>query len=170
MHLRFYKLLLHINAQVSIGIHVPAGVKTRLSLSSRCVERNLPQAFSPLRADQLPQEVLSPYLHSVIVTFITCARLLHGRYTAGFGHRIVVIELFRLLPKKSTLVPIIRLNTLSFIRCTYCLDFQRQYDYLLITSDADALTILSADQAKATFRSIHCETFGKKGVRRAVPA
>lgn len=42
-------------------------------------------------------------------------------------------------------------------------------DYVLMTSDSGNLSLLLADVATNAFKIIHCEPFGKTGVRRAVP-
>lgn len=42
-------------------------------------------------------------------------------------------------------------------------------DYVLMTSDSGNLSLLLADAATHAFKIVHCEPFGKTGVRRAVP-
>lgn len=114
------------------------------------------------------------HLTSIPSSAITAT--VHGSFTAPKQQELITasssaIELFRLLPKKSRLVPIIRLNTFSQIRAVAVFRLPAtKRDYILLTSDAGSLTILSADESSASFRTVHCESFGKTGARRCVPA
>lgn len=80
------------------------------------------------------------------------------------------LELYRLLPKEGRLAPLFRCETFSQIRAlsAFRLPGTRR-DYLIVTSDAGTIAVLSPDPQTACFRTVHAEPFGRTGCRRAVP-
>lgn len=101
--------------------------------------------------------------------------LAQGSFTAARQQELIVstgtsLELYRLLPKQGRLAALFRCETFSQIRAlsAFRLPGTRR-DYIVVTSDAGTIAVLSPDPQTASFRTIHAEPFGRTGCRRAVP-
>lgn len=97
----------------------------------------------------------------------------YGSFSAPRQQEVVLasgssLELYRL--KDHLLQPVARVDAFATIRAldSFRLPGTRR-DYIVLTSDAGAISILQPDPATATFRRVHCEVFGKSGCRRIVP-
>uniref|UniRef100_A0A8C9I3S3 Splicing factor 3B subunit 3 n=1 Tax=Piliocolobus tephrosceles TaxID=591936 RepID=A0A8C9I3S3_9PRIM len=92
----------------------------------------------------------------------------------GNSHEIIVakgqvLELLR-ADKQGKLNLILSKDIFGIIRCiqTFRLTGSNK-DYIAIGSDSGRLVILKYDNEKNDFVRVHCETYGKSGIRRVVP-
>ncbi|CDF33081.1 Putative splicing factor 3B, subunit 3, SF3B3 [Chondrus crispus] len=125
-------------------------------------------------APQPPRLFTMHLYHFTALCSSTPVHLANGSFTLPRQQELVLaragsLHLYRLHPKTSYLQPLFQTPVFCQIRSlsTFRLPGTRR-DYLLLTTDAGAVTILSA--SAMAFRRVHCEPFGKSGARRTVPA
>lgn len=113
------------------------------------------------------------HLTAIPPTGITA--IAQGSFTAPRQQQLIVstgtsLELYQLSAKQGRLLPIFRSEVFANIRsiAPFRLPATRR-DYVVIASDSGSVSILSPDVPSATFRQVHCETFGRSGCRRTVP-
>lgn len=113
--------------------------------------------------------------HLTAIPATAISAIAQGSFTSARQQELIVstgtsIELYRLLPKEGRLAALFRCETFSQIRAlsAFRLPGTRR-DYLIVTSDAGTIAVLSPDPQTASFRTVHAEPFGRTGCRRAVP-
>lgn len=99
-----------------------------------------------------------------------------GSFTAPRQQELITattstLHLYRLQPKQSQLQALFRLDTFSLITqlSTFRLPGTRR-DHIILLTDSGNLTVLQADISSRTFIRLHCEPFGRTGIRRCVPS
>lgn len=82
-----------------------------------------------------------------------------------------VLTLYELSPRSGSLLSLFWSNLFTHVRQLQTIRPPgSRIDYILISSDSGALTILTADSSTRSFSVVHSEVYGKSGCRRAVPA
>ncbi|CAG9472423.1 unnamed protein product [Plasmodium vivax] len=101
-------------------------------------------------------------------------KIAYGNFSGPKVHEIVVskgqvLELLR-ADKQGKLNLIASKDIFGIIRClqTFRLTGSNK-DYVVIGSDSGRLTILQFSNEKNDFVRVHCETYGKSGLRRIIP-
>ncbi|SBT82679.1 splicing factor 3B subunit 3, putative [Plasmodium ovale] len=101
-------------------------------------------------------------------------RAAYGNFSGPRVHEIVVakgqvLELLR-ADKQGKLNLIVSKDIFGIIRClqTFRLTGSNR-DYVVIGSDSGRLVILRFDNENNDFVRVHCETYGKSGIRRIIP-
>lgn len=113
--------------------------------------------------------------HLTAIPATGISALAQGSFTGPRQQELIVstgtsLELYRLIPKQGRLAALFRCEAFAKIRSLspFRLPGTRR-DYVIVTSDAGTLSILSPDVQTASFRTIHAEPFGRSGCRRVVP-
>ncbi|CAN8069477.1 unnamed protein product [Agarophyton chilense] len=114
--------------------------------------------------------------HLTAIPSTVVHHLIQGSFTAPRQQELVTassstLHLYRLHPKQSQLEPLFRLET--FCQITQLSAFRlpaTRRDHIILLSDSGNLTVLKADIATRTFTPLHCEPFGRTGIRRCVPS
>lgn len=98
---------------------------------------------------------------------------IYGNFSAPRAQEIVtsrgkVLELLR-CDDQGKLLSILSTEVFGLIRsiATFRLTGATR-DYIVIGSDSGRLTILNYDDEKNVFEKVHCETYGKSGIRRVI--
>lgn len=132
-----------------------------------------PPVSRPVPQPRCPFTTMHLY-HFTALCSSTPVHLANGSFTLPRQQELVLaragsLHLYRLHPKTSYLQPLFHTPVFCQIRSlsTFRLPGTRR-DYLLLTTDAGSVTILSA--SALAFRRVHCEPFAKSGARRTVPA
>ncbi|CRG96985.1 splicing factor 3B subunit 3, putative [Plasmodium gallinaceum] len=101
-------------------------------------------------------------------------RAVYGNFSGPRAHEIIVakgqvLELLR-ADKQGKLNLIVSKDIFGIIRCisTFRLTGSNK-DYIVIGSDSGRLVILEYSNEKSDFIRVHCETYGKSGIRRIIP-
>ncbi|SBT81027.1 splicing factor 3B subunit 3, putative [Plasmodium malariae] len=101
-------------------------------------------------------------------------RTVYGNFSNPRAHEIIVakgqvLELLR-ADKQGKLNLIVSKDIFGIIRClqTFRLTGSNK-DYIVIGSDSGRLVILEYSNDKNDFIRVHCETYGKSGIRRIIP-
>ncbi|VWU48148.1 splicing factor 3B subunit 3, putative, partial [Hepatocystis sp. ex Piliocolobus tephrosceles] len=112
--------------------------------------------------------------HLTIQKPTAITKCVYGNFSAPKAHEIIVakgqvLELLR-ADKQGKLNLILSKDIFGIIRCiqTFRLTGSNK-DYIAIGSDSGRLVILKYDNEKNDFVRVHCETYGKSGIRRVVP-
>ncbi|CRH02775.1 splicing factor 3B subunit 3, putative [Plasmodium relictum] len=101
-------------------------------------------------------------------------KAVYGNFSGPRAHEIIVakgqvLELLR-ADKQGKLNLIVSRDIFGIIRCisTFRLTGSNK-DYIVIGSDSGRLVILEYSNEKSDFIRVHCETYGKSGIRRIIP-
>ncbi|VTZ71192.1 splicing factor 3B subunit 3, putative [Plasmodium chabaudi chabaudi] len=101
-------------------------------------------------------------------------RTVYGNFSGPKAHEIIVakgqvLELLR-ADKQGKLSVIVSKDIFGIIRSLEIFRLTgSNKDYIAIGSDSGRLVILKYDDEKNDFIRVHCETYGKSGIRRIVP-
>ncbi|KAI0559796.1 splicing factor 3B subunit 3 SF3B3 [Gracilaria domingensis] len=114
--------------------------------------------------------------HLTAIPSTVVHHLILGSFTAPRQQELVTassstLQLYRLQPKQSQLEPLFRLDTFCQITqlSTFRLPGTRR-DHIILLTDSGNLTVLKADISARSFTRLHCEPFGRTGIRRCVPS